>query len=108
MSRKKKSKTKRKVENTGEVKEELRKKIFKYRKARCTKCGYNKCRGALDFHHKNPKDKKFSIGTGIRELLGWDIIKKEIDKCIVLCSNCHREFHFNKEKIRKYKNDINR
>jgi len=57
----------------------------------CAICGYNKCASALDFHHNNNSDKKFSISQfndcGIKK------IKNEMDKCIVLCRNCHAELH---------------
>ena len=60
----------------------------------CFECGYNKCIAALDFHHKNENEKD----TGIAKFKKIDdTLKKEIDKCILLCSNCHREKHFIKE-----------
>ena len=55
-------------------------------------CGYNKYIGALDFHHLNEADKEFSLS--IRGLTrSWAKIKTEIQKCILVCSNCHREIH---------------
>lgn len=56
----------------------------------CAKCG-EKRYYVLDFHHKDPLQKKDNINN----LRGcsYETIDKEIDKCIVLCSNCHREFH---------------
>lgn len=57
----------------------------------CAICGYNKCPAALDFHHINPKDRKFSIkGT---KLNNKDFIN-ELQKTVLLCSNCHRELHW--------------
>lgn len=57
----------------------------------CSKCGYNKCIAALDFHHLGDKD------ATIKELmhLSWKRIEAEVKKCIILCANCHREEHFN-------------
>jgi hypothetical protein len=56
---------------------------------KCVICGYNKYRGALDLHHVFGR-KKFSLGgTGYSH--SWKDIKKEISKCVLLCSNCHRE-----------------
>jgi hypothetical protein len=48
----------------------------------------------LDFHHKNPKQKDFEIACAIRQ--GWTKprILEEIEKCIVVCSNCHRKLHW--------------
>ena len=56
----------------------------------CSRCGYNKCVAALDFHHVHPnkKEKKIMDFGSFDELC-----KKELNKCIILCSNCHREHH---------------
>lgn len=51
----------------------------------------------LDFHHV--KDKCFDVSDGVQRLYAWVRIKKEIEKCIVLCSNCHRKFHAGSVKI---------
>ena len=56
----------------------------------CSKCGYKKSSRALDFHHINSKTKKFTIGACIINYK-FQTLLQEIDKCIVLCSNCHRE-----------------
>lgn len=48
-------------------------------------------RAALEFHHKNPEDKDFAIGGNMNR--GWEFVKKELYKCILLCSNCHRIQH---------------
>lgn len=63
---------------------------------KCEYCGYNRCYEALDFHHKDLKEKEFNIGHSFFKK-GKEKILEEIKKCIVLCSNCHRELHF-KEK----------
>lgn len=57
---------------------------------KCTKCGYNKCYGALEFHHTNPKEKEI-ITSLIR--LPMHQLKQELKKCVLLCANCHREEH---------------
>ncbi len=55
-------------------------------------CGYSKCPGALDFHHRDPKKKDF--GLAVKGLTrSWEKIQKEIDKCVLVCANCHREIH---------------
>lgn len=57
--------------------------------AKCQRCGYDRYVGALEFHHRDPKEKdpKWSRGWNLERL------KKELDKCDILCSNCHREVH---------------
>lgn len=75
---------------------QMRKKIkewaIKYKGGQCENCGYNKCYEALDFHHRDKTQKDFCISD--RNLtLHWDEIKKELDKCSLLCANCHREEH---------------
>ena len=57
----------------------------------CYICGYNKCTEALDFHHNG--DKKFDIGNA-RNSMGLGRLIEEMDKCKVLCRNCHAELHY--------------
>ncbi len=65
---------------------------IEYKGGKCIFCGYNKCNDALDFHHINSKDKEF--GLSVRGLTrSWKKITKELDKCILVCANCHRELH---------------
>ena len=61
---------------------------------KCAKCGYNKCGAALEFHHINPEEEDEKVARMITNNYRLDIVKKEIEKCIVLCANCHHEFHF--------------
>lgn len=56
---------------------------------KCFICGYNKCVQALDFHHINPKDKSFQLASNFNKK--WETIFGELKKCVLLCSNCHRE-----------------
>jgi hypothetical protein len=70
---------------------------LEYSGGKCIKCGYNKCLAAIGFHHRNPEEKEFWIG-GLSERMNSvsdlrDIIKNEIDKCDVLCQNCHTLEH---------------
>lgn len=58
----------------------------------CEHCGYNKCFAALEFHHIDPDQKDFGIGQkGYTR--SFEKVKIELDKCILLCANCHREEH---------------
>lgn len=57
----------------------------------CCYCGYDRCETALEFHHVNPEEKKFTISSGLGR--PWKTLKRELDKCVLLCCNCHRELH---------------
>ena len=64
--------------------------VIIYKGGKCQICNYNKYIGALDFHHINPLMKKFGIGAkGYTRSL--QATKEEVDKCILVCANCHRE-----------------
>jgi 5-methylcytosine-specific restriction endonuclease McrA len=61
-----------------------------YKGGKCQICGYDKYVGALDLHHIDSSQKSFSIGNkGYTR--SWEITRKELDKCILVCANCHRE-----------------
>lgn len=63
---------------------------IKYKGGKCQVCGYNKYPGGLDLHHIDPKIKSFSIGhRGYTR--SWEKVKEELNKCVLVCANCHRE-----------------
>ena len=58
----------------------------------CQICGYDKCLEALEFHHIASDEKDFSISDkGYTR--SWEKIQKELEKCMLVCANCHREIH---------------
>ena len=59
--------------------------------SRCSLCGYDKCIGALEFHHINPEDKMFQLSSGNCHSLEKDL--EEAKKCLLVCATCHREIH---------------
>ncbi len=61
----------------------------------CQVCGYNKCSGALEFHHRNEEEKSEAINVMVNGSRSIKAIMDEINKCDVLCANCHRELHIN-------------
>jgi len=63
-----------------------------YKGGKCCICGYDKCIGALEFHHVNRDNKEFNISQDGNSM-SWDKVKNELDKCICVCANCHREIH---------------
>ena len=66
-----------------------------YKGGKCSKCNYDKCLSALEFHHRDPEQKDFSISELSKSKNEFnDLIKTELDKCDLLCSNCHRETHY--------------
>ena len=82
------------IVRNNKTRQKLKEMAVTYKGGKCEKCGYNKCIAALDFHHLNPLEKDFSIGNkGYTR--SWENIKKEIEKCILVCANCHREIHSN-------------
>jgi 5-methylcytosine-specific restriction endonuclease McrA len=83
---------KRNVEHVQRRRKKVKKMAIEYKGGSCQECGYDKCDEALDFHHKDPNEKDFAIGAkGYTR--SWDKVKEELDKCVMLCSNCHREVH---------------
>lgn len=62
---------------------------------KCQICGYDKCKSALELHHINPEEKDFSFGYIMTRCRSWALMYSELTKCILLCSNCHREIHEN-------------
>jgi len=72
---------------------DLKKLSIEYKGGKCNKCGYDRCIDALHFHHLDPSKKEFGLSKrGLTR--SWEKIKIELDKCIILCGNCHAETHF--------------
>ncbi len=65
-------------------------KLVEYKGGCCKICGYKKSIGALEFHHTDPNEKDFAISG---KSYSFERLKKEVDKCILVCSNCHIEVH---------------
>lgn len=65
----------------------------------CQICGYSKCVQSLDLHHIDPTKKQFSFGAIRANPKAWLTIVEELRKCVLLCSNCHGEFHAGVVKI---------
>lgn len=78
------------------IRRAIKKRLVEYKGGKCELCGYNKCIGALQFHHSNPEEKDFDISKVVNSSSGADMQKlySEVDKCLLLCSNCHAEQHW--------------
>ena len=68
----------------------IKEQLVEYKGGKCQICGYNKCSAALEFHHIDPNKKDFTISGGTKS---FEKLKPEVDKCIMVCSNCHKEIH---------------
>jgi 5-methylcytosine-specific restriction endonuclease McrA len=75
-----------------EAKKKAKLQSIEYLGGKCVICGYNKCNAALEFHHINPLEKDLKYDK-FRQNAFTDKLKLELDKCILLCANCHREYH---------------
>ena len=80
----------------------LKNKAVEYKGGKCHTCGYCKCNRSLTFHHIDPSKKEFGINSNKMFAISWQKVKDELDKCILLCANCHGELH-DKEILDKYK-----
>ena len=69
----------------------MKTRALKYKGGECQKCGYSRCHASLEFHHIDPSEKEFSWPKMRKR--AWVDIKTELDKCDLLCANCHRETH---------------
>jgi hypothetical protein len=63
---------------------------IQYKGGKCQLCGYCACNSALEFHHLDKKTKNFGLSKR-GWTRSWESIKRELDKCILVCANCHRE-----------------
>ena len=64
---------------------------MEYKGGKCVVCGYNKYFGALEFHHLDKTKKEYAISD--LKNYNFETLKQELDKCVILCSNCHAEYH---------------
>lgn len=70
---------------------DFKRRCVEYLGGKCVKCGYHKSLNALHAHHLDPSTKRFNIaGSHVRK---WSVVQEELDKCQLLCSNCHAEEH---------------
>lgn len=84
--------TKCMVEAVSKRRRKLKQLAVDYLGGSCQLCGYSKTLAALDFHHKDPTQKDFGIAAR-GATRSFEKIKIELDKCLLVCANCHREIH---------------
>ncbi len=79
-----------KAQHVVEWRKRTKQKAVDYKGGKCARCGYKGCNAALIFHH--PGQKSFGISNGT--IHSWAKVKVELDKCVMLCLNCHAEEHW--------------
>jgi hypothetical protein len=81
-----------KVMNSRRKKKDL---LIEYKGGKCEKCGIeSEISDIYDFHHKDPTQKEFGLSGNYGKNLSLDLCKKEVDKCLLLCKNCHAITHY--------------
>lgn len=77
------------------IRQAIKRQLVKYKGGKCEICGYDKCIGVLQFHHIDPNEKDFDISKQYNNgQLDMEKFYKEVDKCLLLCANCHGEKHY--------------
>lgn len=79
----------------------MKRRCVEYKGGKCLRCGYNKSMRALIFHHRDPSKKEFTIGG--KMTWNFERVAAELDKCDLLCSNCHSEVHEEIDDLRRTK-----
>lgn len=78
------------IEKVKRWKRKLKEDMVELKGGKCVVCGYNKSLRALHFHHTNPSEKDITIS---QNTMTKEKAIKELDKCVLVCSNCHSEIH---------------
>ena len=80
----------RRVENVVSWRQRTKQRLVEYKGGSCRVCKYDRCMDNLTFHHLDSSKKDFQISGTSK---AFDTLKAEVDKCILLCKNCHGEVH---------------
>ena len=67
--------------------------LIQQKGGRCERCGYDRNRAALAFHHLDPAAKSFPVDLRSCSNTSWPALLDEAGKCLLLCLNCHSEIH---------------
>ena len=92
---------------TNKLRKNKKLKAVEYMGGKCIVCNYDKCIAALHFHHIEPHEKEFGFSSNMTK--PFDVLQFELNKCIIVCSNCHSEIHAGLIDIEPYiplQNDI--
>ena len=76
--------------------EEVKVSYIKRNGGGCSVCGYSACSNALVIHQLDTSTKSFNLSMIRRKIgdYGKQAVTKEIEKCVLLCHNCHSEVHY--------------
>lgn len=75
-------------------------KLIEYKGGKCERCGYDKpIHSAYAFHHREPDSKDFTVSNW--QHCNYKRLLDEVDKCDMLCMNCHAEVHFEEHRWRQ-------
>lgn len=77
----------------------IKRQLVKELGGQCRECGYNKSLAALEFHHYDDNKNNTIASLMSKNSFNLDLIRNEARKCIILCSNCHRELHSSDENL---------
>ena len=80
------------IKAVAKRRKKVREMAVSYKGGKCSLCSYSRCPEALEFHHLDPNQKDFAISQRGHSR-SWERVRKELDKCVILCANCHREIH---------------
>ena len=86
------------IEAVSRRRKEIRLKAISNLGGKCKRCGYSKYPEVLEFHHRDQTQKDFNISRK-GHCRSLDRVRKEIEKCDLLCANCHRETHVELHKL---------
>lgn len=76
------------------IRRAIKKQLVSYKGGKCERCGYDRSINALQFHHLNPREKDFDLSVKYNSgCYDMKTFYKEVDKCILVCANCHAEIH---------------
>ena len=99
------------LERNSQDDRQISKRIYlEYKGNKCEECGYNKCQSSLTFHHLDPDKKEIQFSEISERINSFEELKetiiKELDKCQLLCHNCHQEKHTDFDFFNKYYKEI--
>ncbi len=85
---------------TTSSRQNKKRRAVEYMGGKCIVCNYDKCIAALHFHHIEPHDKEFGFSSNMTK--PFEVLQIELNKCIIVCSNCHSEIHAGLMEIDEY------